>query len=926
MMHEEDVSQWQKAVALYRDVLALPEDDRKRHIDTLDESADVRAKLEQLIHASQVGESTQVEEKVERLIEKLGRDHDTKDALDLGAEAMLGRVIGNWTVIRELGRGGMATVYLVKRNDVAFEQFGALKLLSLLMLASGGAARFEREQQLLARMHHPNIAMLLDGGVAADGTPYLVTELVEGPDLRTYCEQHALAVRDVVNLLLQVCAAVSHAHGNLILHRDIKPSNVMVTADGQVKLVDFGIGKLADDAAEGTQTKVFTPKYAAPEQLSGAAVTTATDVYGLGILGRSLLGTSIPGQRELDRIFAMATHDEPSRRYSSVESFARDLHNWLENRPIVAIADSPGYRARKYLSRHRGGAAAVVAILLTAVAGLVLVLWQAGQTREQLAVSERTTQFLVQLFDQADPEVAKGSPTTARDLLARARNSLATINDNKVRDRLVIAIAQAYHGMADFAEAEKLLDKELSTPITEQSIETRLLLARSSFESGKTAESIAFLDSMKVHADSTYRVRSLLGRYLSSDGQFVRADQELAAARAALPKSEFAPDAIDVLAAVARNDIRQARYAESMLVLEEALGKAREAQLPLEEGKIEQMLAQVANIQGRHADALAHTDRVRELFAPIYGEDHSTMIELDKKQGDILKALGRNAQAVEKLERAAVNARRHFGDSGTTSTTLNSLSMSYAAAGNIEAAITTGLEVNEMLVRLGDAEHPFRANILGNVADYQIDAGDLEGAQKNLAIARGILAGSLPPSHPVSIHVEFQAQRIAILRGNIEAALDRLTELAPMALKSPGPGNGLTLTILSSAGRQSLRLGRVDTAIHWFEQARNASRALGEGSDRYLAASADLAEATLAAGKIEEAQGLLQSVLAAPASASTKLTAGLRLREAQFAKQGGDTAAQNALLNSVLELMPEGSLLRANWAPEIAALSRTRAD
>ena len=142
----------------------------------------------------------------------------------------------------------MATVYLAERRGVEFEQQGALKLLSLLMMASGGRARLVREQQLLAHMHHPNIAMLLDGGVADDGTPYLVTERVNGTHIRDYCSEHALSAHDIVALLLQVCAGVSHAHGHLILHRDIKPSNVMVTFDGQVKLLDFGIGKFAEDS------------------------------------------------------------------------------------------------------------------------------------------------------------------------------------------------------------------------------------------------------------------------------------------------------------------------------------------------------------------------------------------------------------------------------------------------------------------------------------------------------------------------------------------------------------------------------------------------------------------------------------------------------------------------------------------------------
>ena len=921
-MQDQDVSQWQRAVALYRDVLPLSEGARKQRLDSLDEAPAVRAKLLQLLSASDNDDADSVEEKVDRLIDRLGRgagDDGTDPAL--AGEALIGRLIGNWTLLRELGRGGMATVFLAKRNDVAFEQYGALKLLSLLMLAAGGAKHFEREQQLLARMHHPNIAMLLDGGVAGDGTPYLVTELVEGSDVRAYCEQHALAPREIVRLLLQVCAAVSHAHGHLILHRDIKPSNVMVTHDGRVKLVDFGIGKLAEDAAEGTQTRVFTPKYAAPEQLSGDAVTTATDVFGLGTLGRTLLGTRISAYRELERILDMATHDEAARRYGSVESLARDLHNWLDNRPIAAVADSPGYRLRKYLRRHRGGVVAAGAILLTAVVGLSLVLWQARQTREQLAVSERTTQFLVQLFELADPVVAKGSPTTARDLLSRARSTLTTISDSAVRDRLVIAIAQAYYGMADFAEAEELLAKQLSRPIAEQPLDAQLLLARSSFESGHTAESIAFLEGVKAAPESAYRVRGLLGRYLSSDGQFARADEELAAARAALPESASAPDVIDVLAAVARNDIRQGRYAESLLALEYALGQARITQLPLDEGRIEQMLAHVANIQGRHADALVHIKRVRELFAPIYSEEHSSMIELDKTEADILKALGRHALAVEMLERAVRNARSHIGDSATTTNALNSLSMTYAAAGNMEAAITTGLEANETLIRLGDADHPVRANVLGNVADYQINTGDLEGAQKHLAIAHEIVARALPPGHPVSIFLEYQSQRIAIRRGEFEAALNRLTVLAPMALKSPGPGNGLTLWILSGAGRQGLRLGRIDTAIDWFEQARNASQPRGEDSERYLAATADLAEAMLAAGRADEAQSLFNTVLSARASASPEFEASLRLREAQFALQRGDRDSADTLLQSALELMPEGSRVRADWAPEIAALS-----
>ncbi|HET9031876.1 MAG TPA: protein kinase [Dokdonella sp.] len=908
-------------MAIYRAVLPMSAEARKQQLDSLDESVEVRAKLHQLLLASQDEEASAVEEKLDRLVDRLGRSIGSEAEPDLANEVLIGRLIGNWSVIRELGRGGMATVFLVKRNGVDFEQHGALKLLSLLMLAAGGAKRFAREQQLLARMHHPNIAMLLDGGVAEDGTPYLVTERVEGSDLRTYCDEHELAPREVVGLLLQVCAAVSHAHGNLILHRDIKPSNVMVTTDGQVKLLDFGIGKLTEDAADGTQTRVFTPKYAAPEQLSGGAVTTATDVFGLGALGRTLLSTSVSDHRELDRIFDMATHDEASRRYGSVESLARDLRNWLDNRPIVAVADSPGYRARKYLRRHRGGVAAAAAILLTAVVGLSLVLWQTRQTREQLAISERTTQFLVQLFELADPAVAHGSPTTARDLLKRARNSLTTISDDTVRDRLVVAIAQAYHGMADFAEARQVLLEDLSRSLNQQPVDARLLLAESTFSIGQASEAIHLLEDVDAAPADAFRLHGTLGHFLSSDGQFKRADEEFAKARALANDASSAEDVLEVLKNSARNDIHQGRYAQVLTTLNEALDLSQVAQLPLAEGQIEQLLAQVANVQGSFADALVHVDSARTLLGKVYSEDHSIMLELSREEADTLRNSGQNALAVEKLEHAVELARTHLGDSTVTTDLLNFLSMAYKSNGQLDSAIATGMETSETLIRMGDGRNPIRANVLGNVASYQTDLGQLDAAQNNVTVAQAILAESMPLEHPLSIFVAYQAQRIVIRRGQFEAALDRLSELAPMALDSPGPGNGLTLWILSSAGRQSLRLGRIDTALDWFGQAREATRARGEDSERYLAATADLAEAMLAAGRADEAQGLLDSVLATRASVSPELEASLRLREAQFARQRGDSDLAKVFLQSALDLMPEGSMLRAEWAPEIAALS-----
>ena len=454
-MQKQDVTQWQIAVSLFRDVLTLPEQDRKSHIDHLDVAPAVREKLAELLRSEQSADEDPLQARLDQLMLRLGSDSISEDEVQQISTAMLGRQVGDWRIVKSLGHGGMASIFMAERSGVEFEQRGALKLLSLLMLATGGAKRFVREQQFLARLQHSNIAMLLDGGIADDGTPYLVTELVEGVHIVDYCHQQALNTRQIVRLLIQVCAAIKHAHGHLILHRDIKPSNVMVTDTGQVKLLDFGIGKLADEASQGTQTKVFTPKYAAPEQLSGGAVTTATDVYGLGMLARTLLGESLRQSDELNRVLDMATHEEPERRYSSVESFQRDLYNWLEDRPVTAVADSAFYHLRKYLRRHRVGVAATVAVFLIGVIGLMAVLWQANEARIESEKAQTLSSFMINLFADGDLLSGQGPETTIESLMQasaqRARIELENAPEARAEVLRVIGLAQTEFGQYDEA-------------------------------------------------------------------------------------------------------------------------------------------------------------------------------------------------------------------------------------------------------------------------------------------------------------------------------------------------------------------------------------------------------------------------------------------------------------------------------------------
>src|SRR5580658_6066373 len=241
----------------------------------------------------------------------------------LDSDVMEGVLLGSWRIIREIGRGGMGAVYLAVRADDQFDKQAAIKLVKRGIDTDSVLSRFRRERRILAGLDHPNIARLIDGGTSTDGRPYFVMEFVEGIPIHHYCEQRKLAARARCELFRKVCEPVSFAHRQLVIHRDLKPANILVTADGEPKLLDFGIARLvtteAGDHTLGIDAGVrpFTPGYASPEQLRGEAVNTTTDVYSLGaVLAKLLEGT--PGDRDLEKIIQKATHAEAERRYASV--------------------------------------------------------------------------------------------------------------------------------------------------------------------------------------------------------------------------------------------------------------------------------------------------------------------------------------------------------------------------------------------------------------------------------------------------------------------------------------------------------------------------------------------------------------------------------------------------------------------------------
>lgn len=406
------------------------------------------------------------------------------------ADALQGAVIGQWRLLRRLGSGGMAVVYLARREDREFHKLAAIKIVKPGMDSEDMLSRFRNERQVLASLEHPNIARLLDGGTTENGIPYFVMEYADGVRIDEYCESHKLSVAERLALFRTVCSAVTYAHQNLVVHRDLKPSNIVVTKEGVPKLLDFGIAKLlrpeyAGDALQVTRSTAhpMTPEYASPEQLRGEPITTATDIYSLGVLLYELLTGQLPYRVEretsaaleraicevepqapsvavaqshnpvtaessreklarslkgdLDVITLTALRKEPQRRYASVERLSHDIALHLDGLPVTARRDTWTYRAQKFVARHRAGVAVAAVIAVALIAATATAIYFASVAEKHKEMALRLASFMVGDFDAAmQSGVTSARRAAMESVLGSLQELSPTARDRALRDLL----------------------------------------------------------------------------------------------------------------------------------------------------------------------------------------------------------------------------------------------------------------------------------------------------------------------------------------------------------------------------------------------------------------------------------------------------------------------------------------------------------
>ena len=717
--------------------------------------------------------------------------------------SLAGYTVGAYRLVSPIGQGGMGTVWLAERADGRFEGRAAVKLLNLSLMGSRrlrGEERFKREGSLLARLTHPNIGRLIDAGVAASGQPYLVLEYIDGLPIDRYCDQHGLGVDDRIRLFLDVLAAVAHAHANLVVHRDLKPSNVLVSADGHVKLLDFGIAKLlqTEDCTILTREggAVLTPEFAAPEQVTGSEVTTATDVYSLGVLLYLLLGGQHPAgsgfkspadlvkaivdtdpprlsetvttstetpetlvtnaarrastpdklrrllRGDLDTIVAKALKKSAQERYDSVTALADDLRRYLAHEPIGARPDTLAYRTTKFARRHvkavmaGAGVFALIAVLIGFYTSRLAA--ERDRARIEAQKSAKVSELMTELLTGADPFRDKPNPDV-RDLLdagaARVQKELAS--EPEVLAEMLTAIGRVYLRL-------DIIDK--AQPLLEQALE----LGRRS----KTPEHPRLAQTLND-----------LGVLLRENG----------------------------------------RPAESVAMLEEALAMRRRLL-----GEKHKDIAVTLSELGRSFESQGQDDRAealgREALAmrrELLGEQHRETATSLGDLGLLLWQRGDYAGAEPLLRQSLDVSRRALGEHHlNVSTAMSNLALVVGDRGDTKTAEALFRQAIDVRRNALGPTHPGLAVPLNNLAFALREQGKYDEAVKALEEAIGLaIAAQGDQSRPVA-HYRTNLARIYLARGDAAIAEPLLRRSLAVRLHEFGDDDwrvGVTKSLLGSA-------------------------------------------------------------------------------------------------------------------------------
>lgn len=935
--------------------LALPESARGEWLASLvNLDSEARLALERVFAANSTDANFELTFPKLALSNSFSAHHD--DALEHINDVKAGEVLGSWRVERLLGIGGMGQVWLAARDDGRYEGRAAIKLIRS---ATQGAnhQRFEAEGKLLARLQHPNIARLLDAGERGNGSAYLVLEYVEGAPVDQWADQHQLSVTDRLKLFLQICAAVSYAHANLVVHRDIKPSNILVQGDGSVKLLDFGVAKLLEDDASSALTiesgAALTPEYASPEQIDSGPISVATDVYSLGVLLFRLLAgvrpydvkqptrlqlvraildsaprqlsTAIstktdeqpqrpsdntnPGEAvdrahvetptaqniaalrgttpqrlaralsgDLDTILATALKKAPAERYASVQAFADDIERHLQHKPIVARADSWGYRATKFVRRHWITVAATAAVFVATGGGVVATLWQANKAKLEAERANVTKDFLIGVFSANDTRIANEKPRgqmTARELLdvsaERIEKDFAAYPETQ--HDLLGYFAEIYAGLSEdkrydeLRERQRLLIAKHYPPLSVQAIEWSLSRINRICDGNQTVECEQLLRSVDEQIKQAGRDdSSLRAQWLRFKG--------LHLAKRPMVDAEVRAAYIGAIALFEKHEPRSMRLVDAITDLAVAYGDVFDFPRAIEQyqralrvsasisnpaanqvAKLYASLAHALSSAGRYDEAIEALRASATLVQKSVGPNHFANWFA---QGQLATVYNRTGRRIEALQ-VFTEVLPHLPDAATMNYHADALRRLYADTLVHEWRAAEAIEILEEIRRRslrssGNGDYDFLQRALGwSIGSAYLAAGRMEDAKRELKAA---LDEALRQEKTNSQFVLAfrEAYGHALMEAeDVDGAFAQFTEIVSQA-----QGRKLSHIALAYGGlaRVAVKRGQPELALE------QSAMALDTWTNKTGVSSARMeprlqrmrADALAAAGRFEEAQ------------------------------------------------------------------------
>jgi len=943
---------WNRIKRILPEVRELPPEARATHLDEACEAdPELRHEIETLLAADQ-GTLAFMDRPPIKLL--------GEDETGVGEDSQ----VGTYRILGQLGQGGMGVVYLATKVGDESERQMALKVLQLSQTSEEGEQRFLQEMRILAKLDHPNIAKIQEGGRTEDGRLYYLMEHVEGQAIDDYCRERKLSLEERLRLFQRVAAAVQYAHTKLVIHRDIKPSNVLVTAAGEPKLLDFGVAKPLEGAGiettvlTGGSQKPFTPDYASPEQISGEDIHIASDVYSLGVLLYQLLagarpyrlealteqeigrtvcdetppppsaafdratdaeGTSRPPitdpttasfrrrlQGDLDTIVLMALRKEPGRRYGSVDQLSDDLQRYLDQEPVLARQSSTTYRLGKFFRRNGRSLAAIATAVLLLLTFTVSTTVQQRRTARERDKYQFVSEFLLHLFEVANPRKGPGEEVTARELLDGGTALLQdrTHGQPLLRAELQVQIATAYHALGHFQPARELLARALASRERE--------LGRHSLEVAEVLDGLAVISTEQGDLDEAERLfqeaqttirqiagdrHPLLGDLLHNYSTLLMVKRDLPGARDLLEEAL---------------DIRQAAWGATSAPAAESLSQL---------GTLLKALESFDEAEATLRNAL-------EIRLRLFGENHPDTATTLHNLGWLLDGLGRDAEAEDLYRRAIAVRRRRLGaNHPALADSLYNLSTLLGRTGRYAEAELASEEATTIWSSALGSDHPRVAYGLTSRATALRRLGRLEEGEVLFRRALDLRLRAFGPDHHLTsvsrnnLAVALQDQK------QYEEAMGLYAQVLASRQEQLGHRHTSTANTITNIGTLQEDTGLYEEALGSYSEALEIRREiLGPDHPETISSKANLASALLALGRLQEATDLAEATLeelTANPSARPKAIAQTKSVLGACRALSGDLTEAGELLQSAVTELAEADGPRARNTQQARARLRS---